>query len=102
VKAGAKVKSGQHVSPAARARAVRVGAAEFRGNLAKYLNQAESGRAVIEGRNRSACVLLKLEEDVSASVFGCMRDRTEYSAGTVFRSAEEWSPGAIPCARVER
>lgn len=97
MKAAAKVKSGQRVSPTARSRAVRVGAAEFRGNLAKYLRQAESGRAVIiEGRDRSAYVLLKLEEDVSASVFGCMRDRTEYTAGTVFRSAEEWSPGSIP------
>ena len=91
------------MSPAARSRAVRVGAAEFRGNLAKYLRRAKSGRPVIiEGRDRSACVLLKLDEETSASVLGCMRDRTEYSAGTVFRSPEECSPGSIPRASVAR
>ena len=87
------------MSPTARSHAERVGAAEFRGNLAKYLRQAKSGRPVIiQGRDRSAYVLLMLEEEeeVSASIFGCMRERTEYAAGTVVRSPEEWSPGAIP------
>lgn len=85
------------MSPTARSRAEHVGAAEFRGNLAKYLRQAQSGRPVIiQERGRSAYVLLKLEEDVPASVFGCMRERTEYTAGTVVHSTEDWSPGAIP------
>lgn len=85
------------MSPTARSHAEHVGAAEFRGNLAKYLRQAESGRPVIiQGRGRSAYVLLKLEEEeVPASVFGCMRGRTEYTAGTVVNSTEDWSPGGI-------
>lgn len=90
-KAGAKVRvSTSH--------AQRVGAAEFRGNLAKYLKQAKSGTPVIiQERGRSAYVLLKFEEEGAAtSAFGCMRERTEYTTGTVVNAAEPWSPGALP------
>lgn len=77
--------------------AERVGSAKFRGNLAKYLKQVKSGRpVVIEERGRSAYVLLKFEEEESTSVFGCMRERTDYAAGTVVNAAEPWSPGAMP------
>jgi prevent-host-death family protein len=77
--------------------AARVGTAEFRGNLAKYLQQAKAGTpVVIRERGRSAYVLVKLEESPSASVFGCMRDRTGYTPGTVVNADEDWSAGAMP------
>lgn len=77
--------------------AERVGAAEFRGNLAKYLKQAKSGRPVIiQERGRSAYVLLKFEEEASMLAFGCMRERTEYTAGAIVNADEPWAPGAMP------
>lgn len=77
--------------------AERVGAAEFRGNLAKYLKQASAGRPVIiQERGRSAYVLVKLEDESPPSIFGCMSERTEYVVGTVVNAAERWSPGAMP------
>lgn len=75
----------------------RVGTAEFRGNLAKYLKQAESGRPIIiQEHGRSAYVLLKFEEGASTSAFGCMRERTEYASGAVVNADEPWSPGDMP------
>ena len=77
--------------------AERVGTAEFRGNLAKYLKQAKSGTPVIiQGRGRVAYLLLKFEGEASPSAFGCMRERTRYMPGAVVNAAEPWSPGAMP------
>ncbi len=77
--------------------AERVGTAEFRGNLAKYLKQAKAGRPVIiQERGRGAYLLLKFEEEASRPAFGCMRDLTEYVGGTVVNADESWLPGAMP------
>lgn len=77
--------------------AIRVGSAELRGNLAKYLKQARSGRPIIiQERGRSAYVLLKFEEEPAASTFGCMRERTDYTRGAVVNAAESWSAGTMP------
>lgn len=77
--------------------AARVGATEFRGNLAKFLKQAKSGRPVIiQERGRSEYVLLKFEEGASPSVFGCMRERTGYTPGAVVNADEPWAPGDLP------
>lgn len=74
-----------------------VGTAEFRGNLAKYLKQAKLGRpVVIQERGRRAFLLTLVEEDAPRSVFGCMRARTEYMAGTIVNAAESWSTGVMP------
>ena len=79
------------------AQAPHVGAAEFRGNLAKYLKQAKAGTPVIiQERGRSAYVLLKFEDAPPASAFGCMRERTEYVAGEVVNANETWAPGVMP------
>lgn len=80
------------VSPAGTStvNAERVGSAEFRGNLAKYLRQAKSGRPVIvQERGKSAYLLLKFEEPESPSVFGCMRQQTEYVAGSIYNADEK-------------
>ena len=75
----------------------RVGIAEFRGHLAKYLKQASSGRpVVIQERGRSAYVLLKLDDEAVPSIFGCMRGRTEYAAGSVVNARVRGSAGAMP------
>lgn len=88
---------GKKKTRASVAHAERVGTAEFRGNLAKYLKQASAGRPVIiQERGRSAYVLAKLDDEPRPSVFGCMSDRTEYVAGTVVNAAERWSPGVMP------
>lgn len=95
-KASARTKS-KAPAPSSLERADRVGTAEFRGNLAKYLKQVSAGRpVVIQERGRSAFVLLKLEEEPLPSVFGCMRHRTEIAAGAVVNAAERWSAGGIP------
>jgi antitoxin (DNA-binding transcriptional repressor) of toxin-antitoxin stability system len=74
-----------------------VGAAEFRGNLAKYLKQARSGvPVIIQERGRSAYMLLKFEEEATASAFGCMRQRTEYTTGDVVNADEPWAAGRMP------
>jgi hypothetical protein len=98
MKTPGKARAALRISATGRSRAERVGTAEFRGNLAKYLRQAESGHpVVIQGRGRSTYVLRKLEEDeVAASVFGCMRERTLYAAGAVVSATEEWTPGPLP------
>lgn len=76
--------------------AERVGTAEFRANLAKYLKQASSGQPVIiQERGRSAYILSRFEEP-PPSVFGCMGGRTEYVAGTVVHGNERWSGGDMP------
>ncbi len=78
------------------ARAARVGVRAFRGNLAKYLKEAKAGRPIIvQERGRSAYVLLKFEE-APMPAFGCMRERTEYSAGAVVNADEPWPPGKMP------
>jgi prevent-host-death family protein len=84
--------------PISTSHAERVGTAEFRGNLAKYLKHAKSGHPVIiQERGRSAYVLVKFEEADAAPAFGCMRKRTEYTAGTVFNAApESWTAGNMP------
>ena len=93
----AGARSRPRISRISAAHAERVGSAEFRGNLAKYLKQAKSGRPVIiEERGRSVYVLLRFEESESASVFGCMRERTEYVAGAIVNATERWSPGTLP------
>jgi prevent-host-death family protein len=77
--------------------AERVGVAEFRGNLAKYLKQASAGRPVIiQERGRGAYVLLELEDEPAPSIFGCMKDRTAYVASAVVNAAERWPSGAMP------
>jgi antitoxin (DNA-binding transcriptional repressor) of toxin-antitoxin stability system len=78
--------------------AERVGAAELRGNLAKYLRHAKAGRAVIiQERGRTAYVLVRFAEEPAASVFGCMRERTTYTRGAVVNAApSEWGPGEMP------
>lgn len=84
-------------APISTSDAPRVGVAEFRGNLAKYLKQAKAGTPVIiQERGRSAYVLLKFEEGAKASAFGCMRERTQYGAGAVVNAGESWPPGRMP------
>lgn len=80
------------------AHAERVGAAEFRGNLAKYLNRAKAGRPVIiQERGKSAYILVRFEDDEAAPAFGCMRERTECAAGAVVNATREsWSAGGLP------
>lgn len=79
------------------AHATRIGTAEFRRHLAKYLEAANAGRpVVIQGRGRNAYLLLKVEDERPASVFGCMRERTDYAAGTVVNATEEWKSGEMP------
>ncbi|MGQ0504244.1 MAG: type II toxin-antitoxin system Phd/YefM family antitoxin [Myxococcaceae bacterium] len=77
--------------------AERVGTAEFRAHLAKYLRSARGGRAVvIEERGHGAYLLTRLEEPTRSTILGCMRDRTEYSSGTVVNAGETWSPRPAP------
>jgi antitoxin (DNA-binding transcriptional repressor) of toxin-antitoxin stability system len=77
--------------------AARVGTAEFRGNLAKYLEQARAGRPVIvKGRGRDAYLLIRLEEDGEPPPFGCLADRTDYARGVVLGAEETWRAGALP------
>jgi len=79
------------------AHAERVGAAEFRGNLAKYLKRARSGTPIIiQERGRSAYVLLRFEQEASPTVFGCMRERTEYGQSAVVNADEPWPSGVMP------
>ena len=74
-----------------------VGTAELRANLAKYLARASAGRPVIiQDRGRRAFIISKLEEEAPRSVFGCMRERTEYVAGAVVNAGEPWRAGAMP------
>jgi prevent-host-death family protein len=83
--------------PISTSHAQRVGAAEFRGNLAKYLKQAKAGTPVIiQERGRSAYVLSRFEEGPKLSAFGCMRERTQYTAGAVVNASEPWPPGGMP------
>lgn len=51
---------------------------------------------VVQERGRSAYVLSKLEDEPIPSIFGCMRERTEYVAGTVVNADEQWCAGAMP------
>jgi hypothetical protein len=82
--------------PSSVAHAEHVGTTEFRGNLAKYLKQASAGRPVIiQERGRDAYILLKFEDE-PPSIFGCMRERTEYVSGTIVNAVESWSPGLMP------
>jgi prevent-host-death family protein len=77
--------------------AERVGTAEFRGNLAKYLKQARAGRPVIvQGRGRDAYVLIRLEEDGEPPPFGCLADRTDYAREGVLGAEERWRAGKLP------
>lgn len=81
----------------ATSRARRVGVAEFRGNLAKYLAQAGSGTpVVIQERGTSKYVLLRFDEAAPPPIFGCMRERTAYAKGAVVNAAEPWPVGALP------
>lgn len=74
-----------------------VGTAEFRANLAKYLKQASAGRPVlVQERGRSAYVLSRLESELPPSIVGCMRERTQYSAGAVVNASEQWRAGDMP------
>jgi prevent-host-death family protein len=75
----------------------RVGAAEFRTNLAKYLKLARSGRQVIiQQWGRNAFVLTRLEEGAPTTVFGCMRDRTQCAEDAVVGARETWPAGELP------
>lgn len=75
----------------------RVGTAELRGNLAKYLRTVESGHPlIIQDRGRDAYLLSKLASGAAPSIFGCMRDRTDHVPGSVTNAGESWSPGAMP------
>ncbi len=87
-----------HAKPrVATSRAHRVGVAEFRGNLAKYLQQAEAGTpVVIQDRGASKYVLLRFDEDAPLPIFGCMRERTAYAKGAVVNATEPWPVGALP------
>lgn len=77
--------------------AERVGIAELRGNLAKYLKQAKAGRVVIiQERGRSAYVLASFAAAAPASVLGCMRSRTEYTSGALIGATEDWDAGSLP------
>lgn len=79
------------------ARADRVGTAEFRRNLAKYLGQARAGRPVtIVARSGDAFVLVRADVDAPRSIVGCMRDRTSYLSGSVVGATEPWSGGEMP------
>jgi prevent-host-death family protein len=82
---------------AATATAERVGTAEFRGNLAKYLSQARSGRpVVVQERGRDAYVLIKFEQEGETPPFGCVADRTDYARGVVLGTDETWRAGSLP------
>ena len=82
---------------AATATAERVGTAEFRGNLAKYLKQARAGRPVIvQERGRDAYVLIRLEEDGETPPFGCLAGRTDYTRGVVLGAEEPWRAAELP------
>jgi prevent-host-death family protein len=73
-----------------------VGIADLRANLAKYLKLAAMGRPVIvRERGRAAYVLTRYQEQED-EVFGCMRERTQYTEGTVLNADESWPPGAMP------
>jgi prevent-host-death family protein len=77
--------------------AERVGAAEFRANLAKYLKQAEAGRPVIvQDRGRGACLVSRFDEEPPPSILGSMSSRTEYVAGSVVDAGETWAGGEMP------
>ncbi len=77
--------------------AERVGASEFRANLAKYLKLAKAGTTVIiQERGRNAYVLVGAEDDAQPDGFGCMRDRTEYVPGAVVGARESWRAGRMP------
>lgn len=78
------------------AHAEHVGTTEFRANLAKYLKRASAGQPIIiQERGRSAYILSKFEDE-PPSIFGCMKERTEYIRGTIVYADESWSPGAMP------
>ena len=81
------------------AQADHVGTAEFRAQLAKYLERARAGRAVvIQERGRDAYVLVRFDDarGEASQPFGCMRARTEYAEGAIVSGAETWSPGKMP------
>ena len=79
------------------ARSARVGIAEFRGNLATYLERARSGQPIIiQERGRNAYVLSSFVETAPATTFGCMRTRTEYLAGSIVNARESWAAGEMP------
>ena len=74
-----------------------VGASELRGNLAKYLKLVKGGTPVIiQERGRNAYVLSRFEDEAKPSIFGCMRDRTEYVSGAILNADEEWTAGELP------
>ena len=84
-------------APVATSRARRVGVAEFRGNLARYLKQAGSGTpVVIQERGASKYVLVRFDEDAPPPIFGCMRERTAYTKGAVVNAPEPWPAGTLP------
>jgi len=78
---------------------IEVGVAELRRELARYLRAAEAGREiVIQDRGRDAFVLRRYEpeRDPKGIGFGCMRDQTEYTAGTIWNADEAWAAGELP------
>ena len=76
---------------------IRVGTAELRSNLAKYLKLAQSGqKIVILQRGQSAYVLSRFEEPTPGSVLGCMRERTKHTPGEVVNAGESWEGGTLP------
>ncbi len=78
-------------------RAERVGTAEFRRNLATYLKRADTGvPVIIQDRGRDAYLLSRIEDEERDSVVGGMRERTEYTPGTVVNALERWRPGEMP------
>ncbi len=79
-----------------RSHAESVGIADLRANLAKYLKLAAMGRPVIvRERGRAAYVLTRYQEQED-EVFGCMRERTQYTEGTILNADESWPPGTMP------
>ena len=93
----ARTKAPRSRSPVAAAHAERVGTAEFRAHLAKYLERAKSGRTVIiQERGRNAYVLLRFEDGGRPPPFGCMRGRIEYTSGAVVGGSEQWAAGEMP------
>jgi prevent-host-death family protein len=79
------------------ARASRVGVAELRGNLARYLKQADAGTPiVIQVHGASKYVLLRFDEAAPPPIFGCLRERTAHAKGAVVNATEQWPAGALP------
>ena len=76
---------------------MEVGTAEFRRQLAAYLKLARAGQeVVIQERGHDAYLLVRLAASPPPSVFGGMRDDTDYDPDVILNAEESWEPGSLP------